>query len=162
MTAFKGLLERDREEREEREESEERRAKREERVPTRTLPARKQRTLKQQLGEQRAGTPDIHSGSVALLAQQELRRSIPQSNDLVRVLVLAHGASQTEIGDLQLALAVDQQVRGLEIAVNDAILVHKMQSGEELLRETLDLRDAEPAAIELHQAGDVVVHVPAT
>ena len=49
------------------------------------------------------------------------------------------GASQTKIGQLQVALLVDEQVLGLEITVQDAVSMAVACAFEKLKGELLDL-----------------------
>lgn len=50
------------------------------------------------------------------------------------------GASQTEIGQLQVALLVDEQVLWLQVTVQDAVGVAVARALEELKSELLDLQ----------------------
>lgn len=49
-------------------------------------------------------------------------------------------ASETEIGELEVAFLVDEQVLGLEVTVEDAVGVAVAGALEELERESLDLK----------------------
>ena len=91
--------------------------------------------LVRRAGEQRAagvhfrhdapGGPDVDAGVVGPAAQEDVRRAIPQGDDLVGEGVDgdAERAGETEIRQLQLAFVVDQQVLGLEVSMQDAVLV---------------------------------------
>ena len=78
-------------------------------------------------------------------ARQAKAAPVPQGDDPVgeaagggRVL----GACQPKVRDLQLALVVEQQVGGLEVAVQDVLAVAEIQPLEQLLHVTLDLQQS--------------------
>lgn len=62
-------------------------------------------------------SPDVDGASVLVGAEQDLRRPVPQGDDLVRVHADgdAEGARQAEVGDLDGAVLVDQKILGLQI-----------------------------------------------
>ena len=66
--------------------------------------------------------------------EQDVGGSVPQSDDLVGVGLGWHtfGTSQSEVGQLQLALVVDEQVLRLQVAVQDASGMAEGKSPEKL------------------------------
>lgn len=62
------------------------------------------------LGEDTTDRPHIDTGRVLTTAKQDLRRTIPQCDDLVGVSAEwnTKGASETEICQFQVAVAVDE------------------------------------------------------
>mmetsp|Transcript_15914 Transcript_15914/g.62183 ORF Transcript_15914/g.62183 Transcript_15914/m.62183 type:complete len:368 (-) Transcript_15914:146-1249(-) len=97
--------------------------------------ARKERVQQQQLGEDAADRPDVDRRRVGLHAEEDLRRAVPQRHHVVRVGTERHveGTCQAKIGDLQGALLVDQEVRRLEVPVDDAARVAVRQAAKELV-----------------------------
>jgi len=51
-----------------------------------------------------------------------------------------HLASQAEVGDDEVAVLRDEQVRGLEVAVHDAVRVREAQAAQQLVKEVLEVR----------------------
>jgi hypothetical protein len=84
-----------------------------------------QRSSGSHFGEDAANTPDVNGTRVSRCAEENLRRSVPQCDDLVGVHAdrNTEGARQTEIGQLYHAVKVDQQVLWLQIAMHGAALV---------------------------------------
>lgn len=79
--------------------------------------------------------PHVDLGAVIDHAQEQFGWSVPQGDDLVgqplHFRVPASG--KAPIGDLEFAFAVDQEIRRFEIPMDDFVLVHIMDSIEELL-----------------------------
>ena len=75
-------------------------------------------------------------------AEKDLRCAVPESDDFVCVGTErdAEGAGQTEIGQLQVAFLVDEQILRFEVTVQDAVGMAVAGTLEELEREFLDLR----------------------
>jgi hypothetical protein len=66
-----------------------------------------------------------------------------------------HEAKVRHLGDLLPVLLREQDVRGLEIAVDDALLVHRVQRAGDLLHHPADARDRQPeAALRLDHLGE--------
>lgn len=78
-----------------------------------------------ELGKDGADGPDVDGAAVVLGAKEQLGRAVPAGDDvgghvLVRV---GEAAGETEIGQLDLAVGGDEQVVGLDVAVEDEALV---------------------------------------
>ena len=72
-----------------------------------------------------------------------------------RRLEIGGERGETEVGDLGAPLAVDQDVAGLEIAMEDAALVRGAEPGAELARELERLVGGQPADA-AQQRGEVL------
>ena len=72
-----------------------------------------------------AGRPDVDAGVVGARAEQDVRRAVPERDHFVaeRVDGDAERSCQPEIGKLELPFVVDEQVLGLQVAVQDAVFV---------------------------------------
>jgi hypothetical protein len=94
------------------------------------------------LGENAANGPHVDTSRVLATAEQDLGRAVPESDDFVSVGAErdTKSASQTKIGQLQVALLVDEQVLWLKIAVQDAVGVAIACAFEKLESELLDLQ----------------------
>ena len=124
------------------------------------------------LGEDASDGPEVDLGGVVDLAQQQLGAAIPHRDDLVleRANVHGEGAREPEVGELEDARAVQQQVRGLEVAVQHLLLVAEGEALEQLVEQGLDCDDVEAgiAGVEvllevelkvLEDHGELVHHV---
>jgi hypothetical protein len=81
----------------------------------------------QHLREDTPGTPDINLNIVFLPCEHNLRGSVVSRRDIAGHLgVLDTG--QTEVADLQIAILVDQDVAGLEIAMDNTCGVDILES----------------------------------
>lgn len=77
-----------------------------------------------------------------MCAQQELGGAVPQRDDQLRELGrrgVTDVAGHAEICDLELAAVVQKEVGGLEIAVQDPVVVQISDTAGELEEECLDL-----------------------
>ncbi len=101
--------------------------------------SRKQRSTRVHLGHDATDGPDVDAGAVGTAAQQHVRSSVPERHHLVREGVDgdAECPRQTEVGELQLAILVYQEILGLEISMQDLALVAKGNAAEELVGERL-------------------------
>ncbi len=99
----------------------------------------KERTLGYKLSKYAANRPDIDWGRVAGRAKQDLRGSVPQSDNLVSISPDWHtkGARQTKISELEDAFAVNQKVCKLQIPVQDATRVAISHTTKQLVHVTL-------------------------
>ncbi len=113
--------------------------------------AREQGLAGAHLGKDAADRPHVDAGGVLAAAEQNLRGAVPEGDDLVGVGAQgdAERAGQAEVGELEVALAVDQQVLGLEIAVQDAMAVAVAHARAQLAHELLDHTLAEPQSVQL-------------
>jgi len=103
---------------------------------------REERLTGSHLGEDAANGPHVDTSGVLAATEQNFGRAVPESDDLVSVSAERNtkGAGQTKIGQLQVALLVDEQVLRLEITVKNAVGVAVARALEELKSELLDLQ----------------------
>ena len=81
--------------------------------------ARKQGLALEHLGEDAAGTPDVHFDIVLLPREHDLGGAVVARGDVAGHLrILDPG--QAEIANLEIAVLVDQDVAGLQIAMDNA------------------------------------------
>lgn len=119
--------------------------------------AGEQRPAREQLGEDAAARPHVHRLRVLRGGQHHLGRTVPSRGD-----VLGHGPAaavaavlsgvrtrpgvhvlgnpgKTEVAYLQVAVRVDQQVGGLQVAVDHVGSVDHLQPAQRLVDEVLDV-----------------------
>lgn len=103
---------------------------------------REKRLAGSHLGEDAANGPHVNTSGVLAATEQNFGRAVPESDDLVGVSAERNtkGASQTKIGQLQVALLVDEQVLRLQVTVQDAVGMAVARALEELESELLDLQ----------------------
>lgn len=99
--------------------------------------AGEQRLALNHLGEDAAGAPDVDLDVVFLPRQHDLRSAVVSSRHVARHLGILQ-AREAEIADLQIAVLVDEDVAGLEVAVDDTGGVDVFQSPHDLVQEVLD------------------------
>lgn len=110
-----------------------------------------------------AGRPDVDRGVVGAGAEQDVWSAVPQCDNFITEGVYwdAEGASEAEICEFELSTCIDQEVLGLEIAVQDAVLVAEVDPTEELLHKGFDGGGVELAAVaaRVHVFLQIFVHV---
>lgn len=89
-----------------------------------------------------AGGPDVDAGVVCSGPEKDIGGPVPESNDFVGEGVDwdAECSGKTEIGKLELAFGVDEEVLRFEIAVKDSVGVAEVDSLEKLVHEGFDNR----------------------
>lgn len=120
-----------------------------------------QHIARQQLRKDASHRPQINLVGVVALPHQQFGCAVPQRHHLVGVLGVgqdAHRASQPKVRDAHLTLVVQQQIRGLEVAVNDAILVQVLHTLQDLLEDALQLRQVE-RVLHAMKTRKIVIHV---
>ena len=89
---------------------------------------------------------------VHLEREHDLRRAVPARRDVLghqpgllpaRVR-RARAAREPEVCDLEVAVRVQEQVRRLQIAMDDVRAVHRLERAERLVHEVLHVRDPVP------------------
>ena len=90
--------------------------------------------------EDAAEAPDVDGGGVGLGAEEDLWRAVPERDDLVGVGAdgEGEGAGEAEVGELDGAAVVDEQVLRLEVAVEDAVRVAVRDARQQLLHVALE------------------------
>lgn len=88
------------------------------------------------LGEDAARGPDVDLDVVLLPGEHDLGRAVvPGGHVAGHLRVLDTG--EAEVADFQVTVLVDEDVAGLEVAVDDARGVHVLQASEDLVQEVL-------------------------
>lgn len=103
---------------------------------------REERLASSHLSEDAANRPHVDTSRVLATTEQDLGCAVPESDDFVGVGAERDTkcASQTKIGQLQVAFLVDEQVLRLEITMEDAVGVAVASALEKLEGELLDLQ----------------------
>jgi len=97
-----------------------------------------QRSSLSHLGENATSRPQVHTKTVRLLTQKDFRASIPKCYHFVGVGLdgEAEGAGQTKISELDLgACRVDEQILGLQVPVEDSVLMAVDEGVQDLEEE---------------------------
>lgn len=89
---------------------------------------------------------------VHLERQHDLGRAVPSRRDVLgheaRLLAIgvrgARAAREPEVCNLEVAVRVQEQVRRLQIAMDDVRAVHRLERAERLVHEVLHVRDPVP------------------
>ena len=102
--------------------------------------SKEERALLDQLGEDAADGPHIHAERVLLLAEQDFGRTVPEGLHLVRERLDGDRkrAREPEVADLDVALVRDQQVLGLQVAVDHALRVAVVHALQQLVQHLFD------------------------
>lgn len=97
-----------------------------------------------------ADGPHIDTGRVLPTTKQNLRGAVPQRNDLVGVGAEGHtkGSRESEISKLEVSVAVDKEILGLQITVQHAVAVAVTDALAQLAHELLYHRVAETETAE--------------
>ena len=118
----------------------------------------------EKLEQQTAAAPAVHLVPVVRRAEQQLGRPVPERDDPVGVrhglrLRVVDLLGEAEVRDLQVAEVVDQEVRALDVAVDDLLLVQVLQPDEQLPGEVLDVAARQADAAVHQDARKIVGHV---
>mmetsp|Transcript_73848 Transcript_73848/g.225858 ORF Transcript_73848/g.225858 Transcript_73848/m.225858 type:complete len:298 (-) Transcript_73848:290-1183(-) len=120
------------------------------------------------LGEDAADRPDVDGARVVGPGAQHLGRPVPPRADVLRhrahpALVGEAHARQAEVADLQVAIAVDEQIARLQVPVDDLRRVHVLHAPQDLVQEELAVvvrerlgRPQRRGQVGLHQLRDDV------
>lgn len=121
-----------------------------------------------ELREDAASSPHVHGTGVVLAAHEELRRPVGSRHHVVRevdVKVLHplparanHGlAGYAEVTDLEVPQAIEEEVGGFDVAMNDLTVVKVRKGSQELKHDTSHLLVSEDA-IRVHELRQVRHH----
>lgn len=102
-----------------------------------TVLAGEQRLALQHLGEDTSSAPNVHSNVVLLPGQHDFRRAVVARRNIAGHLGVLD-TRKTEVANLEVTVLVDEDVRGLQVTVDDAGRVDVLQSTEDLVQEVLD------------------------
>lgn len=89
--------------------------------------AGEERLALEHLSEDAACTPDINLDVVLLPCEHDLRRSVVSGRDVTRHLRVLY-TGETEVANLEIAVLVDEDVAGLQVAVHDTSGVDVFQT----------------------------------
>lgn len=120
--------------------------------------ARKQGLFGDELEEDTSEPPNIHLFVIVAIRHETLRCSVPSSRNVIsigerRVLALA-GA---KIGKFD-HIALEQDILRFDIAVEDALAVHELNSPQHLEHVELDLLEGERVLLALETLVHVHIH----
>ena len=92
------------------------------------------------LGEDAADRPHVYSGRVLAASKENLGSAVPQSDDFVGVRTQGNAEStrEAEVGELEVAVTVDEQVLGLQVAVENTVAVAVANAVAQLAHELAD------------------------
>lgn len=125
--------------------------------------AREERTTGVHLCHDAAGRPDVDACVIGPASEKDIWRTVPECDDLVREGVDrdAECTGETEVAKLQQTFTVDEQVLGLEVAVENTVLMAEVDSLEKLVHEALDCSGLEGTtfAISVHVPLKIAIHV---
>jgi len=101
--------------------------------------AREEGVAGDHLGEDAANAPDIDGDGVVLAAEEDLRGAVPEGDDLVCVGPDgdSKGPGEPKVGQLEGAVLANEEIVGLEVAVEDAACVAVVNALEHLVQEAL-------------------------
>lgn len=100
----------------------------------------KRQSTHQQHIEDYTAAPHINLGSRVQLSRNHLRSGIVGTATAgLQEIAIRHDIAQPEIGDLDVLLAVDQQVLWFQVAVNDLVSVAVFDGADDLLKELAGL-----------------------
>jgi hypothetical protein len=110
-----------------------------------------QRLARAHLGEDAADGPHINTSRVLAATEQNLRRTVPQRDDLVGVSAERHtkGSRESKIPKLEVTIAVNQEILRLQITVQHAVAVAVTNTLAQLAHELLNHLVAEAEAAEV-------------
>ncbi len=110
-----------------------------------------------------ASGPDVDAGVVGAGPKEDVRRAVPKSYDFVREGVNgdSKGSGETEIRKLELSFEVDEEILGLQIAVQDSVGVTEVNALQELMHKGFDGGRGQCSSLALcvHILLQVLVHV---
>jgi hypothetical protein len=89
--------------------------------------SREKRLALQHLCKDTTGTPDVNFNIILLPCEHDLRRSVISRGDISGHLRILN-SGQAKVADLEITVLVDEDIAGLEIAVDDTCRVDIFQT----------------------------------
>lgn len=118
----------------------------------------KERPQQIQLCHNSAASKDVDGRVVVGATQQNLRSAVPSGADIVSERRPGPDFScQSEVSDFN-GVALDQQILGLHVSVEKAVLVHVRQSENCLVHNALDLLLGKPFVSIFHKLVNILLH----
>ena len=115
----------------------------------------------EELAKDAADAPHVDGGAVCARAQEELRATVPECDDergeFWRGRV-GDIAGHAKVGNLKLATVVEEEVGGLEVAVEDPVVVEVGDARGQLEEKLLDLGGEEGLGHVFEDALEVMLH----
>lgn len=117
------------------------------------IPSLEDRLPREELSKDAPHAPHIDRRAIVRKAQHDLRRAVPPRGDVLRHEALVGRAAlllggavgggvaarEAEVADFELAVGVDEEVAGLEVAVEDVGGVDVFEAAEGLVDEGLEV-----------------------
>jgi hypothetical protein len=106
--------------------------------------------------------PHVHLGAIDCRAKQELRWAVPKGDNSVGIIAtppLLVESSEAKVGELQFTTVVDQDIRPLDITMDNSFVVKIGQSSKHLLAERLKMGVGETKLRLRKDACQVMVHI---
>ena len=115
--------------------------------------AREERQAVADLGHEAADGPHVDGLAVGRVADQQLRAAVPARADVVRVASARPGeeARKAEVAQLQDAVLREEQVLGLEVAVDDRVAVQVVDAADQLPHDAPHLARLEALRVALER-----------
>merc|ERR1719188_1075912 len=115
------------------------------------------------LSHNTTNAPEIHWDAVERRAQKNLQRPIPYCHNFVGILWDRNAVrpGQPEIRQLQTepsAFCADEEILGLDVPMNDTILMAELYSAAQLVRQILHCLRGQVATQRFHVFLEVVLH----
>mmetsp|Transcript_17459 Transcript_17459/g.23554 ORF Transcript_17459/g.23554 Transcript_17459/m.23554 type:complete len:332 (+) Transcript_17459:378-1373(+) len=116
-----------------------------------------------ELGENAANAPNVDRRRVLSPGEDDLGGAVPACGDVVREGSLRRhqgldvGARKPKVTDLQIAVAVDQEITRLQVTMKNSARVNVLEPAQDLVQEKLDVLVAEHL-IRFDNLGKVSLH----
>lgn len=100
-----------------------------------------QRFFLSQLGKNTTNSPNVHSQTILLLAQQYFRSSVPKGFNLVGQGFdrQTESSCQSKVSNFECSCPINEQILRFEVAVNDSASMAVVDAIAELIKEEFDL-----------------------
>jgi len=112
--------------------------------------SREVRLPEDELSEDAPDGPDVDGVRILVTCQHDFGGAVPSRHDVLRqqeglvprvVAAGVHAPRQPEVAYLEVAVAVNEQVRRLEVAMEDVAGVDVLETAQHLVGEVLDVID---------------------
>jgi len=125
--------------------------------------ARKERSSSIHLRHDAAGRPDVDACVVCSAPKQHVRCSIPERDNFVgeRIDWDTKCSCQAKVGKLKLTFVVDEQILGLQVAVEHSVCMAVVDTLEQLMHKRFDgdWVQCSPIALRIHVFLQILIHI---